>query len=728
MSVAAKKEPEFHGGTGPKRAEPKYRRGTSDPLVRCLSEICKAWHLPFNATTCLSGVPLPSGRLELDQLPLVARRLGIVTRTRKMRLSALKEKHCPLILLLEGQDCVVVGTIDPSFGFFEILENGRRRHVPRDQFKETYSGSVIEISPEPRLFSETEAEESAGLRPILREETLRNLPFFGEVLLASLVINLFVLAVPFFMMNVYDRVVPNLAMETLWALAIGVTIALLFDFVIKNLRANVIDGVGLRIGVDMEYRLMDRLLSVRLSDRPQNAGMVTNCVQEFSRLASLFPSGLVAVLIDLPFFFIYLVIIFMIGGVVALAPLAGAILIVASGLLTHFLSTRANKEASEFQNQKFNSLIETVTGLEYFKSHNAQGQVLGEWDRLIDSAAFSGRSVQAWNAVMGNLSGFLVQAVTILVVIIGVYEIQAGSLSVGGLVACTILSGRAMLPLSNAVGLLVRVYKSVPILKTISSLLHMPTEKAEDAAAATSKRLSGNIEFVDVSFTYPNSTVPSLREVSFSIQPEHRVALIGKIGSGKSTIIRLLLNLYQPTEGTILFDGVDVDQLHAATIRASTGTVLQDPFLIDGTIHDNLTLGLPGLSEEDVERAMALSGVKDFVSRHPAGLSLRVGPRGSHLSGGQRQAIGLARALIHKPPILVMDEPTASFDSTTELQFIEHMKTIVPGRTVILSTHRVKLLELVDRIIWMDRGRVLASGPVDEVLSALSGKGHLQQG
>ncbi|MEM1139904.1 MAG: type I secretion system permease/ATPase [Pseudomonadota bacterium] len=698
------------------------RRRGSDPLLQALQEICRAWHLPFMREVCLSGMPLNAGRIELNQFPTIADRAGIKAKIRKVSLKALRNKHCPCILLLRDQSCAVITAIDDTYGFLEVLENGRSKHIPRDQFAERFCGKIIEIAPGPKVYQSSEESDEQTLTRLLLGEAKRNLPYLGEVLLASLIINLFVLAIPFFMMNVYDRVVPNLAFETLWALAIGVTLALFFDFLIKSLRANVVDGVGLRLGVGIEYRIMQQLLSVKMSDKPRNAGAITNSVQEFSKTCSLLPSALIAILVDIPFFVVYLLIIQMIGGPIVIAPIVGAFLICVAGITSNALSAKANKEAAEFQNQKFNNLIDSLSGLEYFKSHSSEAQLLGEWDRLVDASAFSNRAVYVWSSIMANISAFIVQGVTILVMIIGVYEIKEGNLSVGGLVACTILSGRAMLPMSGAINLLVRTYKSMVIFKTVAALMKMPDEKAKGDAVLPSSRLTGQIDLHDVSFTYPTSTIPSLKHVSFSVAPGERVGLIGKIGSGKSTIIRLLLGLYAASDGKMMLDGVDAEQMHPAFIRSNMGAVLQDPYLIDASIKENLTFGLSDVSDEALERAAELSGVKDFVAQHPAGFALKVGPRGSHLSGGQRQAIGIARGIIHEPPILLMDEPTASLDSNTELQFIENMRGFMQGRTVVLATHRIKLLELVDRIIWLDSGRVIADGPVNEILSGLRGK------
>lgn len=715
MSANARAEP---------AAKPAASRAASprhDPLLKALEDVCGLWALPFAPSAVLAGIPLPDGRLEPDRFPAAADRAGVTAKILRRPLKSLSARMCPLILLLKDGECLIVSTIDTEYGFFETLENGRSRHYTREQLDLRHTGVVIEIAPAPR-FERSEAKGHETFNEFVGAEIMRNTRYFAEVLAGSVFINLFVMAIPFFMMNVYDRVVPNSAIETLWALTVGVLLVLVFEFAIKMMRASLVEGVGLRLGVDLEYKVMERILGMKLEVKPSAPGGLMNSLMEIARMCGVLPLALVALLVDLPFFVIFLVVIGLIGGPIVIVPLIAAVLLSVAGAAANLLANQANKAAAEHANAKANSLIDVITGLENIKSQSAEGSLLADWDRLIDSSAYANRQAMFWSNLSANLSQLIVQLVTVATLVIGVFMIKSGNMSTGALVACSMLSGRAMAPFTNSIGLLIRAYKGLESYRTIRNLMKLPVEDAATGSASAVERLAGQIEFQNVSFTYPTGTLPSLRDVTFSIQPGEKVGLVGKIGSGKSTILRLMLGLYAPTSGVLLYDGVDMRQIHPGVIRRSVGSVLQDTALLDLPVRDALTLGLTDVDEAWLEEAIRISGVRDFVARHPTGFALKTGPRGSHLSGGQRQAIAIARALAGNPPMLVFDEPTAALDSTTELHFVEQLRPHLAEKTLILSTHRLKLLELVERVIWLDQGKIIADGPVREVLSSLATK------
>jgi ATP-binding cassette subfamily C protein LapB len=377
---------------------------------------------------------------------------------------------------------------------------------------------------------------------------------------------------------------------------------------------------------------------------------------------------------------------------------------------------RTFKEAA----QKHGVLVEAINGLETVKSIGAEGRMQRAWEGFVGAAADSAHKSRLLSAITVNLAGSAANLVYVTVVIFGVYRIGDGLLTTGGLVACTILSGRAMAPLGQVASLLTRFHQSKMALETLDGVMRLPVERPADKAFVHRPDIKGAIELKNVTFTYAGQKLPALADVSFRVAPGERVGLIGRIGSGKTTVEKLVLGLFEPDKGAVLVDGTDVRQIDPADLRRNIGGVPEDVFLLHGTMRENITMGAPFADDAAVLRAAAVAGVEDFVTRHPMGYELNVGERGEALSGGQRQAVAVARALLLDPPILVLDEPTSSMDNGAEARFMQRLGRELAGRTVILVTHRASLLAMVDRIIVMDGGKVVADGPKDKIMKALA--------
>jgi ATP-binding cassette subfamily C protein LapB len=691
-----------------------------DPLLACLVLLSGLLERPTSAERLTAGLPLEDGRLSPALALRAASRAGLAARLVRRSLDQITELTLPCILLLEGRDACVLVERSGTRAIVALPESGGRSELPLTDLAARYSGHALFARPELRL--ERQAEEARGrLRGGWFWGTLVEAwPIYGEVLLAAALINLFVLAAPLFIMNVYDRVVPNHAIETLWVLAVGVLTVFVFDFLLRNLRGYFVDSAGRMADVKLASRIFEQVLSLKMAARPASAGAFANNLREFESLRDFMTSATLVALVDLPFVLLFIAVVWLIGGPVALVPALAVPVVIGVGLLLQLPLNALVHRSFEESAQKHGVLVESINGLETIKSTGAEGRTQRRWERCV--AATAGSAMRArFLALLGvNFSAFAQNMVTVGVVIFGVYRIADGDMTVGALVACTIITGRAMAPLAQVAGILTRYHQARSAFEALDRVMHLPNERPPDARFLHRPQMQGAIAFQNASFRYPGEKQAALEQVSFTIKPGERVGLIGRIGSGKTTVEKLVLGLYEPEQGAVLIDGTDLRQIDPADVRRHVGCVLQDVVLFRGTIRDNIALGAPFVDDRAVLRAAQLAGVEDFVARHPQGFDLDVGERGERLSGGQRQAIAVARALLLDPPILMLDEPTSAMDHDAENRLKQRLAEILDGKTLLLVTHRTSLLSLVDRLIVLDRGRLLADGPREEILKALA--------
>jgi ATP-binding cassette subfamily C protein LapB len=693
-----------------------------DPLLGCLVALTHLLERPSSPQALTAGLPLVDGVLTPELFPRAALRAGLSARLLRRALAEAHDLVLPCVLLLrDRRACVLVRRTVGGRCVVILPETGQGTHeMDEEDLALRYEGYAFFAKPEVG-FAQRERElrdERAG--HWFWSTMLRQWPTYAEVLVAAFVINCFALASPLFVMNVYDRVVPNNATATLWVLAIGVLIVFLFDFLLKSLRGYFVDSAGRIVDIKLASILFEQVMGIRMAARPRSAGAFAAHLREFETLRDFFASATVTTLVDLPFIAFFIIIVWLIGGSLAMVPIAAVPIVIGIGVLLQWplnhLVRRTFKEAA----QKHGVLVEAINGLETVKSIGAEGRMQRAWEGFVGAAADSAHKSRLLSAITVNLAGSAANLVYVTVVIFGVYRIGDGLLTTGGLVACTILSGRAMAPLGQVASLLTRFHQSKMALETLDGVMRLPVERPADKAFVHRPDIKGAIELKNVTFTYAGQKLPALADVSFRVAPGERVGLIGRIGSGKTTVEKLVLGLFEPDKGAVLVDGTDVRQIDPADLRRNIGCVPQDVFLFHGTMRENITMGAPFADDAAVLRAAAVAGVEDFVTRHPMGYELNVGERGEALSGGQRQAVAVARALLLDPPILVLDEPTSSMDNGAEARFMQRLGRELAGRTVILVTHRASLLALVDRIIVMDGGKVVADGPKDKIMKALA--------
>ena len=696
------------------------------PLVECLAIVSRLHGKPITSTALEAGLPRTQEGLTPYACIRAARREGIDARiVHKPAIEKISPLNLPCILLtLDGGACVLTAVDETSARIIMPENPDAPFEAPLDKLKESYSGHAVFARPKARLDSRTEGLKIFDTKKWFWGTVLHFTPIYRHVIMASIFINILAIASPIFTMNVYDRVVPNNALETLWVLALGVALAFFFDFALRNLRGYFVDIAGRNSDVLVASKLMSHLLSIRLDHKPESTGALVNNMREFDALREFFSSTTLLALVDLPFLVLFIAVIFAIGGPVAIVPAVAAPIVILVGIIMQGPLKRAIEGGYKESTQKNALLVEAVSGMETIKTSRAEGPMLGRWEKIVGQGARSAIRSKALSTFSLSFTQFASQVVYAGVIIWGVYRIAEGEMTTGGLIACSILVGRAMSPLGAVAAMLTRLQQSRMALKNLDLLMQLPSERPEDAQRMEHQDLRATITFEGVSFKYPNGLTNALSFLDFQINQGERVAIIGKMGSGKTTLGKLITGLYTPQRGAVKIGGMDIRQLDPAELRSKIGYMAQDNFLFYGTVRENITLGAPHVSDQALLRAATIAGVTDFVKNNPAGFNLQVGERGLSLSGGQRQAITIARTLLLDPDIVVLDEPSSSMDVGVEAVLKLRLSAALKGKTLILITHRPSLLSLVTRVIALEDGKIIADGPRNTVLAELQKRGN----
>jgi ATP-binding cassette subfamily C protein LapB len=698
-----------------------------DPLLGCLVHLSKQNHKPFSPEVLCDGLPLEENKLTPKLFIRAAKRAGFAAQILRRNLKDISPLVLPAVLILENGQACILQEIDQKNGEALTIqpESGGEHRLSLDRLEASYTGYAIFVRLEYR-FQEQVSKLLEGHKGHWFWGTIRrSASIYRDVLIASFLINLFVIANPLFVMNVYDRVVPNNAIETLWVLAIGVFVVYLFDFGLKMLRAYFIEVAGKKGDVMLSALLFEKVLSLKYSALPASVGSFASNLREFDSIKGFLSSTTNVVLIDLPFAVLFLLVISYIGGPIVLVPIAVIPLIILFSFAVRPFLREAVEKTFASNAQKSSTLIESLTAMETVKTQRASSSLQLSWEQAVGYIAKWSLKSRILSASVVNFASFAQQLASVGIVIVGVYLITERELTMGALVACVMLSGRAIAPMSQVANLVISFHQASTALKGLNDIMALPSERGEGQQFVHRDKFKGAIEFKNVSFAYPGEQHPALDRVSFSVKPGERVALIGRIGSGKTTIEKLLLGLYAPTEGSVRIDGIDINQIDPVDLRRNLGYVPQDIMLFAGSVRDNIVIGSPQTEDAKLVQVANLTGVADMVNRHPQGFDMQVGERGAALSGGQRQSVAIARTLIHDPQVLVLDEPTASMDNASEEQIKKMLKDYAVDKTMLVVTHKMSLLSLVERILVLDGGRVIADGPKDAVLDALK-QGRLQ--
>ena len=697
-----------------------------DPLLDCLIEVCRLHGQAASRAALSAGLPLAAengGRLTLELAERAAARAGMSAKLQRVALQDIDTATLPAILILhDNKACVLLGWDEDGAQARVLLPESGQGSVTlvRGDLLQRYSGVTLFVRPHFRFDARTPEVRRPAARHWFWSAILTQRFVYRDVLWAALLINLFALAFPMFTMNVYDRVVPNNAIETLWVLSVGVLLVFGADLFMRLLRSHFVDEASARIDVQLSATLMERVLGMRLEHRPESVGSFASNLRGFEQVRDFIASGTVTALIDLPFALLFVAVLAWISPWLALPALVAFVLVLVVGyVLQHRLHqlSETTYKASALRNA---TLVESLTAIETIKTHGAEGVVQSKWERANAFLAKTNVKMRALSSSAMYSTGTLTQLVSMAVILIGVYLITQRELTMGALIAATMLSGRALAPAGQIVGLLMQYQGARTALDSLNKIMAQPVERPVGETFIQRPQLRGDIEFRNVRFSYPNRQDSAIDGMSFKITAGERVALIGRVGSGKSTIERLIMGLYQPTDGAVLLDGIDLRQLDPADVRRNCAHVSQDVTLFYGTLRENIAFGLPYADDSAIVAAAELAGMTDFVNRHPRGFDMTVGERGESLSGGQRQSVGIARAVLHNAPILLLDEPTSAMDFSTEGQITARMGHFVQNKTVVLVTHRTSMLAMVTRVIVVDGGKIVADGPRDRIMEALA--------
>jgi ATP-binding cassette subfamily C protein LapB len=697
----------------------------ADPLLDGLVEICRLHGRAASRATLSAGMPLVEGRMTLELAERAAARAGMSTRLQRIGLDQIDAATLPAILVLQGdRACVLLGWDEGGANARLLLpETGQGTvTLPRAELTERHTGVVLFVRPHFRFDKRTEGmaeRDTPRSRHWFWGALLQQRFVYRDVLWAALLVNLFALAFPMFSMNVYDRVVPNNAVETLWALALGVVLVLGADLFMRLLRSHFVDEASARVDVQISATLMEKVLGMRLEHRAESVGSFAASLRGFEQVRDFIASSTVTALIDLPFALLFVGVMLWISPWLALPVVLAALLILALGWVRQQRLHELSETTYRASAMRHATLIESLTGIETIKSQGAESVIQRRWERANLFLAKTNVKTRALSSGAMYGTNTLIQFVSVVIVIIGVYLIGQRELTMGALIASSMLSSRALAPAGQIIGLMLQYQGARTALENLNRMMDKPVERPLGQAFVERPTLRGEIEFRNVQFAYPGRTDAALDGLSFKIAPGEKVALIGRVGSGKSTIQRLIMGLYQPTEGAVLLDGIDLRQLDPADVRRNCGYVSQDVTLFYGTLRENIAMGLPYAHDSAIVAAADVAGMTDLVNRHPRGFDMPVGERGESLSGGQRQSVGVARAVLHNAPMLLLDEPTSAMDFSTEAQMTGRLGAFAQDKTVVLVTHRNSLLAMVTRVIVIDGGKIVADGPRDRIMEAL---------
>ncbi|WP_373091688.1 type I secretion system permease/ATPase [Zhongshania sp.] len=702
-----------------------------DPLLSCLVVFSKLYNRPVTVDALISGLPVAPGARGPEMFSIkrskgmfqrVAARAGFASRLIKRDLEEISGLLLPCILVLKNRDAVILEKIDRKTGQARVIfpeVSGGAEWIDFAKLNESYAGFAFLLKLEFK-------QESASKKTLnLRKghwfwDTLKlSKEAFVSVIVASILINFFVVATPLFTMNVYDRVVPNDAIETLWVLAIGVLLIYAFDMALRFLRTYFLEVSGKKSDVIMSSIIYEQVMNLKMSEWPRSVGAFANNLREFESIRSFFTSSTISALVDLPFSILLLILVAYIGGPLVVVPIVAMILL----LLYSFAIMKPLRESIEStfaaSANKNAHLIESLHSIQTIKSLGVASHSQWVWEESSGAIANKSMRSRILSSSIAVISQFLMQLNTVCIIIFGVYQISDQALSLGGLIAVSMLASRAVAPVGQVATLISQYQQTRTAFDSLDGIMNMPVERPETKQYVRRPSFDGHIEFKKVSFSYPEAQQASLTDISFEITPGEHVGIIGKVGSGKSSLAKLLIGLYEPTAGSISVDDINSKQIDPADLRQHIGYLSQEVGLMRGTIRDNLVYRDPQIRDDRLLDVAALCGVDQFVNQLPSGYDTQVGEQGACLSGGQRQAIALGRALLRNESIVVLDEPTSNMDNSTEFRIKRKLFDYTRDKTLIVITHKTSMLDLVERLIVVENGRILLDGPKQQVVEKL---------
>ncbi len=692
-----------------------------DALIESIAYISRAHGNFVSKTAITAGLPLTDGKLHLSQVEKASENCGLRAKKQPLTFSKISRGALPCLLMLHDKSWRLLVGYDASTRQAHLLDPlalNEPQFLSTDILQRAYSGYVV-------LFSSIHAKGSGEQLKQLGThwfwpEFTRFWPDYVVVAIGTLLINCLALVSPLFIMIVYDRILPNFAVASLWTLTIGVALALAGDSLLKVARSSILHSTGKTADLQLASKIFAHMQRVDFAARTKSSGDYAGAVQDYEKLREFFSSTALTALLDFCFAGLFIAILFFIVGPIAWIPLLAIPLVCVMNLIAQLPLERAVQASSAETNTRQSILMETLSGHDTVRALNAEAHMQARWEQSTERSGEVLSKSRYWSNLAMVGTGHVQGMVSVLIIVWGVYRVEAGLVNMGGLIAAMMLSSRVLAPISSIANAMMRLRQVLQSYRQLDELLKLPTERQPGRASANLLRCRGEVTFQNVSFTYPLSEKQSVTQFSFSVEPGSTVGLIGCVGSGKSTIGRLMCGLRYPSEGAVLIDGIDTRQFDPTDLRRFVGFLSQENTLFQGSLRDNLCLGLPHLTNEEIEEVSSVVGLSPFVRKHPAGYNMMVGENGSALSGGQRQCVALARILLRKPKILFLDEPSSQLDLAAEQKLLQGLQRYTDGSlTLFISTHRPSLLKLTDRLIALDQGRLVADGPSDEVTQQL---------
>ena len=706
-----------------------------DSLLEVFVIYTKLFHKPFTKEALLTGLPIHGDQKLFSKgkskslFSRVAARAGLKSTLIKRPIEEMLSLHLPIILLLSNDNVCILDKFSEDRTEAKIIYpegDGLEQWLSVKDLEKEYLGFAYMLKKE----FEYDDKNSRTLQIKQKHwfwSTLQlSLPIYRDVLWASLLVNIFVLATPLFTMNVYDRVIPNNAQETLMVFTVGIIFVYILDFFLKFTRGYLLELAGKKSDIIMSSIIFEKVLDLKMSEYPPSVGSFANNMRDFESVRSFFTTATMTALIDLPFAIIFLAVIYYIGGYLVLVPMITMLLILVYALVIRKPLQESIESSHEASAKKNGILIETLQNIETVKSMRMNSKMQWEWEESTGEIAEKNLKSRLLSSSIPNVTNLFIQLNTVFVVVFGVYLIQEFELTMGGLIAVVILTSRTVAPMGQAAGLISNYSDARTSYDTLNDVISKEAERPAGKEFVKRPKFKGKIEFKDVCFNYPGTEVPALTNVNFTIEPGEKVAIIGRIGSGKSTIAKLILKLYEPTSGKIMIDGIDLTQIDPADLRRFIAYVPQDIHLFKGTIKDNIVSSEQHPDVSDIIYAAQVSGVEEFVQTHPMGFDMPIGERGAGLSGGQRQSVGIARSMMQDSSIMIMDEPSNAMDQTTESRLLAKLKVKLAEETVLLITQKFSILDMTKRIIVMHHSKVLLDGPKDQVTKQLGGASNVK--
>ncbi|MFT5702053.1 MAG: ATP-binding cassette subfamily C protein LapB [Desulforhopalus sp.] len=708
-----------------------------DPLLLCLVTMTKLDKKPASAESLVEGLPfdpteekqrLFSVKSAHSNFSRAANRAGFSSNLQQRPIASIPSVVLPVILILkhdsacvltqisfeERRATVIIPTVDDS-----------PMNISLDTLEEDYLGYVF--------FLKRQYDEH-GQDNLINQSTsdthgnwffgtlYRFRSIYARVVIATLFINIFVIAGPLFTMNVYDRVIPHNAIDTLWVLAIGIGLVYFFDLILKYIRTILLENAAKKSDIILSSMLFQHAMNIKMVERPRSVGAFASNIRDFDGIRSFFASTALTAFIELPFSVIFLFVIYSIHPLLVLLPLTViAILFMVTVPMKNSIQKIVDS-THEAIGKRNSILVESLSNLTTIKAFNASSTVQWHWEESTGDIASKSLRSRVRFSSLSTLSSFLTQLCSVLVIVVGVYLIREGELTMGGLIAVNILASRSIAPWTQAAALLTNYQQMKIGLQSLNTLMAKEEERPAGKRFIRRPEFRGDIEFKEVNFTYPDEEKKALKNISFKIKAGERVGIIGQVGSGKSTLSSILMGFYEVESGAVFLDNLDIKQIDPVDLRNSYNYVPQEVTLFSGTVRDNITLRVPHANDDEIVKASSFGVVGALTDRHPLGMDLQVGERGYNISGGQRQAIAIARAFIKDSPIILLDEPTNAMDYNTEKKVIDNLREGAKGKTTIIITHKPSILTIVDRLLVIDDGVLVMDGPKDEILAKLGGK------